>query len=128
MSNSNLPILYKKQLPEKVKKAIYKTAQVTGRTLAFALSTVALAASAAIFPPLVLPIGAIELYNAQKLLNTTYFKSFKDLAFIVAKKSGNMKIYQDVVRPDIFSELTRLDNRQKLGFLQLQALVRNVKI
>ena len=34
-----------------------------------------------------------------------------------------MKIYQDAVRPDLFSKLKGLDTREKLGFLQLQALV-----
>lgn len=34
-----------------------------------------------------------------------------------------MKIYQDVVRPDIFKLIKGLDKREKLGFLQLQALV-----
>lgn len=67
--------------------------------------------------------GAISLYATQKFLNNTLYKSYKDLAFIARKVKGNVKIYQDVVRPDLFSKLKGLDTREKLGFLQLQALV-----
>ena len=51
------------------------------------------------------------------------YKSFKDLAFIAKKNGENTKIYQDVLRPDIFRKIIGFDNREKLGFLQLQALV-----
>lgn len=51
------------------------------------------------------------------------YTSYKDLAFIARKKGKNMKIYQDAVRPDIFKIIKGLDTREKLGFLQLQALV-----
>lgn len=97
--------------------------KIAGSALAFSASTIGFVASAAMMPVLTLPIGALELYTAQKLLNNTIYKSYKDLAFIAKKHGPNMKIYQDVVRPDILSILMGLDDRQKLGFLQLQALV-----
>ncbi len=77
----------------------------------------------AFFPPLAIPLAAIELYAAQTVLNNTKYKSFKDLAFVAGKKGKNIKIYQDVVRPDISKQIIGLDKREKLGFLQLQALV-----
>ena len=79
--------------------------------------------SVAVFPPLAVPFLATTLYTSQKLLNNTYYKSFKDLAFIARKNKDSIKIYQDVLRPDIFKILTGLDKREKLGFLQLQTLV-----
>lgn len=79
-------------------------------------------------PPLVIPVGLITLYTSQKLLNNTLYKSYKDLAFIVRKSGKNQKIFQDVMRPDLLKKTMGLDKRQKLGFLQLQALVRNVKV
>jgi len=79
-------------------------------------------------PALALPSLALSLYTSQKFLNTTMYKSYKDLAFIVKRKGRNMKIYQDAVRPDLFRRLQKLNPREKYGFLQLQALVRNVKI
>ena len=77
----------------------------------------------AFFPPLAIPLAAIELYAAQTVLNNTKYKSFEDLAFVAGKKGKNIKIYQDVVRPDISKQIIGLDKREKLGFLQLQALV-----
>lgn len=86
-------------------------------------STVALCGSMAFMPALALPMLGLSLYTAQKFLNETMYTSYKDLAFIVRKKGQNMKIYQDAVRPDLFREIQKLDSREKLGFLQLQALV-----
>ena len=51
------------------------------------------------------------------------YRSFKDLAFVARKNGQNMKIYQDALRLDIFAKVKDLDTREKLGFLQLQALV-----
>lgn len=79
-------------------------------------------------PPLVIPVGLITLYTTQKFLNNTLYKSYKDLAFVVRKSGKNQKIFQDVMRPDLFSKVIGLDKRQKLGFLQLQALVGMSKI
>lgn len=45
------------------------------------------------------------------------------MAFIARKNKDSIKIYQDVLRPDIYKLLAELDKRQKLGFLQLQTLV-----
>lgn len=94
-----------------------------GRFGAFMGSTVAFCGSVAFMPLLAVPTLGLSLYTAQKLLNETMYKSYKDLAFIVRKKGPNMKIYQDAVRPDLFREIQKLDSREKLGFLQLQALV-----
>lgn len=80
-------------------------------------------ASIEIFPPLAIPFLATTLYTSQKLLNNTYFQSFKDLAFIARQTSDSIKIHQDVLRPDIYKLLIGIDKRQKLGFLQLQTLV-----
>lgn len=91
--------------------------------MVFGISTIAFVGGIALFPPLGIPLAAIELYTAQKLLNNTKFKSFKDLAFMVGKKGKNEKIYQDVIRPDIFRLIRNMDKREKLGFLQLQMLV-----
>ena len=81
-----------------------------------------------IFPPLAVPFLATTLYTCQKLLNNTYYQSFKDLAFIAKKNKNSIKIYQDVLRLDIYKLLAGLDIRQKLGFLQLQTLVGMTKI
>ena len=45
------------------------------------------------------------------------------MAFIARQQKDSVKIFQDVVRPDMLSKLRGMDVRQKLGFLQLQALV-----
>lgn len=121
--NSNLPMVKKNTLPEKLKKSVIKTSKVIGSATTFGASAIALIASVGIAPVLTLPFGAVTIYTAQKFLNNTMYKSFKDLAFIARKHHGNMKIYQDVARPDLFNKLRGLDDRQKLGFLQLQALV-----
>ncbi len=91
-------------------------------------STTALTASIFAFPPLAIPAAGLSIYTSQKFLNNTLYKSYKDLAFIARRKGDRMKIYQDVTRPDIFSKIRGLDVREKVGFLQLQAIVRNVKV
>lgn len=91
-------------------------------------SAIAIGSSALYAPIFTIPAVAVGLYAAQKFANNTIYKSYKDLAFVVKRKGKNMKIYQDAVRPDLLREMAGLDKREKYGFLQLQALVRNVKI
>ncbi len=125
--NRNLPMVSKNTLPTKLKNGAKKFGKILGSTLAFSASTIGLVASATMMPVLALPIGAMSLYTAQKLLNNTIYNSSKDLILITGKKGPNMKIYQDVVRPDILMLLNGIDDRQKLGFLQLQVLVSMAK-
>lgn len=82
-----------------------KCGKIIGSATAFAGSTIAFVGSAALMPPLIIPVGLITLYTSQKLLNNTLYKSYKDLAFIVRKSGKNQKIFQDVMRPDLLKKL-----------------------
>ncbi len=123
MENNNLPTVYKNTLPAKIKRAVTKTGKIIGNSALLLGSSAVLGVSATLFPPLLIPAGALALYAGNKLANNIYYTDFKDLAFVGRKHGNNVKIYQDVVRPDIFSELRGMDKREKIAFLQLQALV-----
>ena len=123
MENNNLPVVYKNTLPAKIKKAVTKTGKIVGNTALLLGSAAALGIGVTAFPPILIPAGALALYSGNKLANNIYYTDFKDLAFVGRKHGNNVKIYQDVVRPDIFSELIGMDKREKIAFLQLQALV-----
>lgn len=117
-----MPVVYKNNLPDKIRRGIGKFGKITGRSIAFMASIIAMAGGTIAFPPLVIPTGALALYTSQRLLNETLYKSYKDIAFIARRHGKNMKIYQDVLRPDIFTETRQMDVREKLGFLQLQTI------
>lgn len=123
MENNNLPTIYKNTLPAKIKRAITKTGKIIGNSALLLGSAAALGIGVTAFPPILIPAGALALYSGNKLANNIYYTDFKDLAFVGRKHGNNVKIYQDVVRPDIFSELIGMDKREKIAFLQLQALV-----
>lgn len=116
---NNLPVPVERNLPAKIKKAAVKTGKILGYSAAFLGLTIVSAA----IPPLIVPAMITALYPAQKLLNETIYTSYPDLAFVLRKQKGAMKIYQDVVRPDILKEMRGLTNIEKAGFLQLQAIV-----
>jgi len=119
MEKSNLPVPVEKNLPAKVKKGFVKVGKVVGYSAAmFGMLGVGVA-----FPILLAPATIGALYPAQKLLNETLYKAYPDLAFVLKKHGKNMKIYQDIVRPDILSEMKGLSDIEKAGFLQLQAIV-----
>lgn len=120
MDNPNqLPVPTKNNLPAKVKHTLGKAGKIAGYTTAM-LGLCTLAASV---PVLAAPALLTALYPSQKLLNETIYKTYPDLAFYMKKHGKNMKIHQDVMRPDIFKELKGLTNIEKAGFLQLQAIV-----
>ena len=123
MENNNLPIEYKKSEPLTLRSHLKKYGKIIGSTVAFGASMTALFVGTAVFVPLVIPTGILAMYTTQKFLNNTLYKSYKDLDFIARKSGGKIKIYQDVVRPDIFIEMSKLDIREKIGFLQLQTLI-----
>lgn len=64
-----------------------------------------------------------EAYTACKLL----FKEYKGSPFVTSKLGKYTQIYQSVFRTNLIREMRDLDTREKLGYLQMQALVRNIK-
>lgn len=123
MENKNLPIEVKNNLPAKIKKAGLKTLKVTGLGLASLGLGAAFLGTFAIAPLLSIPTLAAFAYTGQKFLTNTLFKNYKDLAFVTKKHGENIKIYQDIIRPNIIKEVSKLNSREKLGFMQLQAIV-----
>lgn len=119
MEQNNLPVPIKNTLPAQVKKTAGKVGKIVGYTVA----TLGVATLAGAVPVLALPAIGVGVYTAQKLLNETYYKSYKDLAFITRKSGKNIKIFQDILRPDILSQMRGLKNIEKLGFMQMQAIV-----
>lgn len=122
MENRNLPIIKENNLPQKIKKQLVKYSKIVGTSLALATSLIASGASAVFFPVLTPAFIGTTIYSYKKFRDNTGY-AFKDLAFVGKNKKGTIKIEQDLLRPDIYRLLKGLDNREKLGFLQLQALV-----
>jgi len=122
-NKNNLPIEVKNNLPAKIKKAGLKALKVTGLGLASLGLGAAFLGTFAIAPLLSIPTLAAFAYTGQKFLTNTLFKNYKDLAFVTKKHGENIKIYQDIIRPDIIKEVSKLNSREKLGFMQLQAIV-----
>lgn len=122
-NKNNLPIEVKNNLPAKIKKAGLKALKVTGLGLASLGLGATFLGTFALAPLLSIPSLAAFAYTGQKFLTNTLFKNYKDLAFVTKKHGENIKIYQDIIRPDIIKEVSRLNSREKLGFMQLQAIV-----
>ncbi len=122
MSDNNLPVKYKNSLPTQIKKGMIKAGKIAGSTLALLGSTMAVGISAMTFPPLAIPALGLAVYSAQKLSNNIYYTGFKDLAIMIRKHKNSVKLYQDVIRPDLTPELINMSNDEKKAFLQLQAL------
>lgn len=122
-TETNLPIEVKNNLPAKIKKAGLKALKVTGLGLASLGLGATFLGTFAFSPLLSIPSLAAFAYTGQKFLTNTVFKNYKDLAFVTKKHGKNIKIYQDIIRPDIIKEVSKLTSREKLGFMQLQAIV-----
>ena len=121
--NDNLPVVQKSNLPANIKKGAIKLGKIVGHSVLFGASSTALVLGIAAFPILIPPAFLASLYTSQKLLNETIYQSHKDVAFITGKHNGNVKIYQDVVRPDITLQLRGMSPIEKAAFMQLQAIV-----
>ena len=120
MSEKNLPVIAEnKKISNKIKNVTSRAGKIVGYSLAtFGSAIIALSN-----PWLTIPSLAVGAYTAQKLLNNTVYKSYKDLIFISKKNNGNIKIFQDALRPDILREVSKLNNIEKAGFMQLQAII-----
>lgn len=123
MPNNNLPVVKKSNLPNIIKKSVIKTGKILGFSSLTGINAIAFVLGCSSFPILILPSAAGLLYSSQKLLNETLYKSHKDVAFISRKQNGNIKIYQDVIRPDITHKLRNMTEIEKAAFMQLQAIV-----
>lgn len=121
--NNNLPVPKKSNFISNLQNASLKVAKVLCSSLATVGFGMLTMGSIAMFWPLAIPSTAAFAFSAQKLLNNTLYKSYKDLAFITRKNKGNMKIFQDILRPDIFKHIRGLTDIEKAGFMQLQAIV-----
>jgi len=122
-NKNNLPIEVKNNLPAKIKTAGLKALKITGLSLATLGLGLSIGATAVIAPYLTIPAIAGFTYAGHKLYNNTRAKSYKDLAFVIKRQGSNIKIFQDFLRPDILKEVSKLNLREKLGFMQLQAIV-----
>ncbi len=116
---SNLPVKSNGNLPAKIKSSIKKSAKILG----YSASVLALAGVTALVPVLALPSVLGMGYSLQKILNSTVYKSYPDLALLARHSGKNIKIVQDAFRPDLLKHLLKLPNREKAGFMQLQSLV-----
>lgn len=116
---SNLPVKSNGNLPAKIKSSIKKSAKILG----YSASVLALAGITALAPVLALPSVLGMGFSLQKILNSTVYKSYPDLALLARHSGKNIKIVQDAFRPDLLKHLLKLPNREKAGFMQLQSLV-----
>lgn len=122
-NKNNLPVEVKNNLPAKIKKAGLKALKVAGLGIASLGLGAAFLGTFAVAPLLSIPTLAAFAYTGQKFLTNTIFKNYKDLAFVTKKHGNNIKIYQDIIRPDMIREVSRLNPIEKIGFMQLQAIV-----
>ena len=122
-NKNNLPVEVKNNLPAKIKKAGLKALKVAGLGLASLGLGAVFLGTFAVAPLLSVPTLAAFAYTGQKFLTNTLFKNYKDLAFVTKNHGENIKIYQDIIRPDMIKEVSKLTSREKLGFMQLQAIV-----
>ena len=123
-NKSILPIEIKKnKLPEKIKNATMNGLKFAGLSLAVLGSSGAFIGALAFSPILLPPTILLAAYTGQKVLNHTQFKSYKDLDFIIKKHNGNYKIFQDFFRPSMLKEFSKLNQKEKIGLMQLQAIV-----
>lgn len=124
MEKKNLPVkVEKKYLVEDIKNKAKKGAKILGSTLGLAGCSIATAISAGFAPILIAPALIGGAFCAQKLLNNTVNKTFKDLAFITAKHGKSIKIFQDATRFDITSKMRGFSNIEKAAFMQMQTII-----
>ena len=116
---SNLPVKSNGNLPAKIKSSIKKSAKILG----YSAVVLALAGVAVFAPVLAIPSVLGMGYGVQKILNSTVYKSYPDLALLARHSGKNIKIVQDAFKPDLLKHLLKLPNREKAGFMQLQTLV-----
>lgn len=116
---SNLPVKSNGNLPVKIKSSIKKSAKILG----YSAVVLALAGVAVFAPVLAIPSVLGMGYGVQKILNSTVYKSYPDLALLARHSGKNIKIVQDAFKPDLLKHLLKLPNREKAGFMQLQTLV-----
>ena len=123
-NKSHLPIKIKNnKLADKIKSAGINSLKFAGLSLAALGSAAAFVGALAFAPILLPPTILLAAYTGQKILNHTQFKSYKDLDFIIKKHKGNYKIFQDFFRPSMLKEFSKLNFKQKVGLMQLQAIV-----
>ena len=123
-NKSNLPIeINNNKLTKKIKSAGINSLKFAGLSLAVLGSAAAFVGALTFSPILLPPTILLAAYTGQKVLNHTQFKSYKDLDFIIKKHKGNYKIFQDLFRPAMLKEFSKLNQKQKVGLMQLQAIV-----
>lgn len=117
---NNLPIAVKQnKLSTKIKNGVSKTGKIVG----YSLATLGLVAGAVYVPVISVPAIIGAAYTSNKLLNNTLNKSYKDLCFVTRKIGSHVKIFQDPIRIDMLKKMKDLNNIEKAGFIQLQAIV-----
>ena len=124
MENNNLPVkVGERRLTEKAKALGKRTGKILASGIVSLGFDIGIVASVMFAPYLTIPAMVGSVFCTQKFLNQTYFRSYKDLAFIVAKNKGREKIYQDVTRLDLTNKMKGFTNVEKAAFMQLQAII-----
>lgn len=117
---NNLPVVVKEnKITTKLKNGMIKT----GKILGYSLATLGLVAGAVTVPAISIPAILGSVYAVDKLANNTIYKSYKDLAFVTKKRGAKVEIAQDALRFDMLSKMKGLNDIEKAGFMQLQAIV-----
>ncbi len=124
MDKSNLPVVMgERNLTQTLKKSGIKAIKIAASSLGLLAFSAGFAASTIAMPVLAVPSMIAAIFSAQKLLNNTKYKSYKDLAFITGKHNGKTKIYQDVTRVDLTAKMKGMANIEKIAFMQLQTII-----
>ena len=124
MENSNLPMkVGDKSLTKNLKRIGIKTAKILGSSAAIVGFLGAFGLSVAFAPVLTIPSAIAVGVSAQKLLNNTKYKSYKDLAFVTREHNGKVTIGEDITRLDLTTKMRNMSNIEKVAFMQLQTLV-----
>ena len=121
--NSSL-IIKENGLPQRVKKRIIKTTKALGYGAMFIGSTMIGIAGVTILPIIIVPSIIGTIYGAFEFANEIIYKTHKDVSFKIKKQiNGNRNISQDPFRFDLISKTKDMSLREKIAFLQLQAIV-----
>lgn len=124
-NNSNLPIkVENNKIINQIAKKIPRFAKFTGYSLATLLLGVGgVGIALNTIPIMTIPAILLAAKTGQKALNNSLYTEYKDLAFVTKKNGNDITIAQDTTNIKILSKLKGLNDIQKAGFMQLQALV-----
>ena len=124
MNKNNSLIIKENRLPQRVKKRIIKATKALGYGTMFIGSTMIGIAGITILPIIIIPSIIGTIYGTYKFVNEAIYKTHKDVSFKIKNKiNGNRSISQDLFRFDIISKTKDMSLREKVAFLQLQAIV-----